>query len=73
MQSSDPAALLQSDLDVANERLAAAESNLSLLQSGGVATLKQKMLIKKAEDHLAEMRKAKEVSSPCQVHQLYLS
>lgn len=61
MQSSGPAALPESDLNVANQRLAAAESNLSLLQSGGAATLKQKMLIKKAEEHLAEMRKAQEV------------
>jgi hypothetical protein len=61
MQSSGPAALPESDLNVANQRLAAAESNLSLLQSGGAATLKQKMLIKKAEEHVAEMRKAQEV------------
>lgn len=68
MQSSGPAALPESDLNVANQRLAVAESNLSLLQSGGAATLKQKMLIKKAEEHVAEMRKAQEVLSLCHVH-----
>jgi non-ribosomal peptide synthetase component E (peptide arylation enzyme) len=67
MQSSAPAAppasdtTADSDLNSANERLSAAESDLALLQSGGAATLKQKMLIRKAEDHLAEMRKTQQV------------
>ena len=69
MQSNAPAAppasdtAADSDLNSANERLSAAQSNLDALQSDGAATLKQKMLIRKAEDHLAEMRKTQEVSA----------
>ncbi len=55
---------IDSDLNTANERLAAAESNLASLRSAAATgtTLKQKLLISQAEEHVAELRNTQQVS-----------
>ena len=56
------------EVKVASEQIATAESVISSLQTAGVTTLKQKLQLKKAEEQLAELRKAQGVCTfpaPC--------